>query len=72
MTLVFIQCSRPVNYVDLTYIKELFSSIYHAGSNLFEAFQTMHGQFGDLPASKISELMKLDSFEVTSLSFPLP
>ncbi|XP_022873860.1 kinesin-like protein KIN-14J [Olea europaea var. sylvestris] len=36
------------------------------GSNLFEAFQTMHGQFGDLPASKISELMKLDSFENAS------
>lgn len=36
------------------------------GSNLFEVFQTVHGQFGDLPASKISELMKLDSFENAS------
>ncbi|KAL2516743.1 P-loop nucleoside triphosphate hydrolase superfamily protein with CH (Calponin-like proteiny) domain [Abeliophyllum distichum] len=36
------------------------------GSNLFEVFQTMHGQFGDLPAFKISELMKLDSLESAS------
>lgn len=38
--------------------------MHHAGHKFHEVFQMKHGGYSDLPAAKISELMKSNSLDV--------
>jgi hypothetical protein len=44
------------------------TSINQVGNKFYEAFQQKHGSYADLPAAKITELMKSSSLDVNSLS----
>lgn len=48
----------------------LFASFHHVGNNFSDVLQSKRGHYGDLPVSKISELMKLGNLEVTILHPP--
>lgn len=45
---------------------ELSSISRHAGHNFHEVFQLRQGGYSDLPCSKISEMMKSTSLDVSS------
>lgn len=60
------------NFISLfTYAGLLAATIHHEGSKFSDIFQLKHGSFADLPASKISEMMKLNSLEVMVVTFPI-
>ncbi|CAI9288987.1 unnamed protein product [Lactuca saligna] len=38
--------------------------MHHAGHRFHEVFQMKHGDYSDIPAAKISELMKSNSLDI--------
>ena len=47
------------------------AAIHHEGSKFSDIFPLKNGSFADLPAARISEMMKLNSLEVVDVTFPL-
>ncbi|CAI9261334.1 unnamed protein product [Lactuca saligna] len=52
--------------------KSTSAMMHHAGHRFHEVFQMKHGDYSDLPAAKISELMKSNSLDVISLMLFVP
>ncbi|CAI9267955.1 unnamed protein product [Lactuca saligna] len=52
--------------------KPMSAMMHHAGHRFHEVFQMKHGDYSDLPATKISELMICNSLDVISLMLVVP
>lgn len=58
---------NPLNYlVFMPYMDSSATVISHAGHKFHEVFQHKQGSYTDLPASRISEMMKSNSLDVSS------
>lgn len=60
---IFVVVTRPT----FSSAESTSALMHHAGHKFQEVFQMKHGGYSDLPAAKISELMKSNSLDVITL-----